>query len=123
MDTLLARPARGQEEEDEGEEEGEGWNRNMQMSSHTSNGGGMNEVAARRRRGQIQRTHADFLSSQDTQEGQEVRRLWTRADPVQPREANKQAWRNKERKEPKHVTGRWEDEGMDGRMKGRVCIS
>lgn len=90
MDTLLARPARGQEEEDEGEEEGEGWNRNMQMSSHASNSRGMNEVAAQRRRGQIQRTHADFLSSLDTQEGQEVQHLWTRAGPVQPQEANKQ---------------------------------
>lgn len=57
MDTLLARPARGQEEEDEGEEEGEGWNRNMQMSSHTSDSRGVNEVAAQRRRGQVQREH------------------------------------------------------------------
>lgn len=61
--------------------------------------------------GQIQRTHADFLSSLDTQEGQEVQHLWTRADLVQPQEANKQHGGIKKEKNQSMLL-------EDGRMRG-----
>lgn len=91
MDTLLARPARGQEEEDEGEEEGEGWNRNMQMSSHTSNSGGMNEVAAQQRRGpDSENTQPTSCPHWTHRKDRKSNLCGTRADPVQPQEANEQ---------------------------------